>query len=298
MITFNTLNIESKSLYDSYYKRFDNEVSELTFTNLFMWRKKYNFKYAVIQDFLWILNETPSGKWYFSPPIGDYSKGVEPSVLELKKYLKEQHRPFIIKKAGEKVLRKLSTSNVAFQYMADRDSFDYIYNVENLKELRGKSYHKKKNHVNKFIKTYDDWQYEPLTQENMADVLKCLESWCRIHKCQQDLDLNHEHRAIIDALDHFELLDYEGGLIRINGNVESFTLAEQLDGNTLVIHIEKASTDFSGLYNMINREYLKNTSVQSTFVNREQDMGLEGLRKSKLSYHPVKLMEKYTIELL
>ncbi len=151
--------------------------------------------------------------------------------------------------------------------------------------------------MNKFIKTYEDWQYEPLTQENMADVLKCLEAWCRIHKCQQDLNLNHEHLAIIDALDHLEQLDYEGGLIRVNGNVESFTLAEQLNRDTLVVHIEKASTEFSGLYNMINREFLRNTSIPSTFVNREQDMGLDGLRKSKLSYHPVKLMEKYTIEI-
>lgn len=299
MISFKPIDLNTKDLYQHYYQQIHNEVSELTFTNLYMWRNKYHFKYAVIGDYFWILNETDDGRWFFSPPIGDYNDDLEKSIILLQAYLINEGHPFIIKKAGTQVLEQLlQLDGFKIEHQANLDAFDYIYDFESLCELKGNAYHKKRNHVNKFLKTYNDWQYLPLSEAHLEDVHHCLNLWCQTHECHADPELQQEHQAILDALKHFEHLDFEGGLIQIDGMTEAFTLAEKLNSTTLVIHIEKANTEYHGLYNMINREYLMNTALKAQYVNREQDLGIPGLRKSKLSYHPIKMIEKHVITLL
>lgn len=296
MDLFKELTLEDKAVFDGYLASFNTQASELSFTNLYMWRRKYHFKYAVFGRFLWILNVSDSGKWYFSPPIGDYTGDVKASIDVLQDYLRSQNRPLIIKKAERSIMtaiRTLYPDQITVTEM--RDDFDYLYDYQGLQTLKGNLYHKKRNHVNKFLKTYPNWSYEALEDDNTEEVKVCLDRWCSHHNCAGNPDLSHERMAIEDALDHRIILGFNGGLLRINGTVEAFTLAEQLNPDTTVIHIEKADLAMDGLYAAINQLYLENCPSPTTLVNREQDMGLEGLRRAKESYQPVGFVEKYTL---
>lgn len=296
MDPFTELTLESKTLFDSYLKPFNTRSSELSFTNLYMWRRKYDFHYAVFGDFLWVLNQTPAGSWYFSPPIGDYRGNLRDSIAEVRGLMQHRNAPLIIKKAEKSVMeaiQELYPGDVDCQEI--REDFDYLYDFQALRTLKGNTYHKKKNHVNKFLKTYPNWRYEVLDNTNTADAADCLNRWCRQHDCAADSDLTHERIAILDALENRDALDYNGGLIRLDGVVEAFTLAEQLNADTTVIHIEKADFGMDGLYAAMNQLYLENCPAPTLLVNREQDMGLPGLRKAKESYHPVGYVEKYTL---
>lgn len=296
MIKFKKITISDKSAIQSYLEKFNPQVSELSFTNLFAWRNKYNFEFAIIDDFLWILNRTQEDKLYFSPPIGDYEKEYSKSIATLKKYLDSKNRPFIIKKADEEVKNKIIDVNgFSYKVCSNRDTFDYLYSFDALLHLNGKKYHKKKNRVNKFIRKYDNWTYERLDSFNKEACLALEEKWCTQRQCQKTPGLLYEKKAIQETIEQFEQLNCQGGLIRINGAVEAFIISERLNDDTLVIHFEKGNTDFQCIYNIIFNQHLNNLKEMYQFINREQDLGIQGIRKSKMSYHPEKLIEKYKI---
>jgi len=170
MIEFNKITIENKKIINEYFSVFNSDVSELSFTNLYAWREKYGFKYAIIEDFLWIMNQTKEGKVYFSPPIGDYNKDFHKSIEKLKDYCNGENQNFIIKKASEKIKDQIITDKTfEYEVKTNRDESDYLYLFQALLELTGNKYHKKKNRVNKFLKTYTDWSYEIIDHENIDD---------------------------------------------------------------------------------------------------------------------------------
>lgn len=296
MDTFTKLTLDSKELFDRYLKPFNSRASELSFTNLYMWRQKYDFHYAVLGEYLWVLNRTPSDTWYFSPPIGDYNGNLKASIDALRELLDGLQRPLVIKKAEKSVMEAIQGLYPEDMSATEtRNDFDYLYDYEALRTLKGNVYHKKRNHVNKFLKTCPDWRYEVLDTTNAAEAALCLDRWCDFHACAADPDLAHERRAILDLLENMEALDFNGGLIRLDGTVEAFTLAERLSADTTVIHIEKAEVSIDGLYAAINKLYLEHCPSPTAFVNREQDLGLPGIKKAKESYHPVGFVEKYTL---
>jgi hypothetical protein len=151
-----------------------------------------------------------------------------------------------------------------------------------------------KNHINRFNKKHD-WEYSPLTPELIAECLELQEEWCRLKQCVESPSLLSEEQAIIEALTHIELLKYKGGVIRIQGKVEAFTLGELLNPETVVIHIEKGNPKLTGLYPMIQQQFLAEEWSDIPYVNREQDLGIQGLRKAKSSYNPEFMVNKYII---
>ncbi len=128
----------------------------------------------------------------------------------------------------------------------DRNSFDYLYDVTELRKLSGKKYHKKKNYINQFMKKFPDWEFEFLNDENIEDVMKMNERWFQEREVGNSTDYQAERVAIREALKHREFLDFRGGVLKVNGRVVAFTLGEELSEDTLVIHIEKADTSFHG----------------------------------------------------
>lgn len=178
----------------------------------------------------------------------------------------------------------------------DRDHCDYVYLTEELIHLEGNKFHGKRNHINKFKKhhTYD---YTTLTPDLIDACLSLESEWCNLKHCELFPGLLGEERAIYQALHNMEKLDFKGGVIQIDGAVEAFALGEQLNPHTAVIHIEKANPAFDGLYQLINQEFCAHEWKGMTYINREQDLGDEGLRKAKLSYHPHHLVNKYTVTL-
>ena len=146
-----------------------------------------------------------------------------------------------------------------------------------------------------FRKDYPDYEYQPLTADMLEDVWEYINLWCKQKECSGKFSpgLICEKQAIREALDHFGELDYKGAVIRLNGQIEAFTMGEKINDETVVIHVEKANGTINGLYSAINQEFLLHEWPDVAFVNREEDTGDEGLRKAKMSYHPVALVKKY-----
>lgn len=189
-----------------------------------------------------------------------------------------------------------------FTFEPDRDAFDYLYSVEKLAELSGKKLHAKRNHINRFCENLPDWEFEPLTADNRTECRAMEEAWlsAKLNRVEgeRQSQLLREHDAVCDGLEHLEKLGLSGGLIRAGGRVVAFSLGSRLGRDVYDVHFEKAFDDIQGAYSAINREmarYVRKRYPEVVWIDREDDMGLEGLRKAKLSYHPSRLAEKFTV---
>ena len=159
--------------------------------------------------------------------------------------------------------------------------------------LAGRKYHGKKNHCNAFVKEYPDYVYEEMNRSNIDECIAFGDMWCE-RRMGDDPSLVCEKCAIHEALNNFEALKLRGGVIRIGGKVEAFSFGEKINDNTAVLHVEKANPEIRGLYSVINRDFAKNAWGDVTYLNREEDMGIEGLRMAKESYKPEFMVKKYS----
>ncbi|MBW2563206.1 MAG: DUF2156 domain-containing protein [Deltaproteobacteria bacterium] len=180
----------------------------------------------------------------------------------------------------------------------ERGSWDYLYSISELTELKGKRFHKKKNLLNQFTKNYN-FQFIPFDTEAIHMAMAMQEDWCTWRDCEASDVLAAENNAISRVLNSWEKIGgLIGGAIIVNETMAAYTVAESLSADMLLIHFEKGNTDFKGVYQAINQLFLENSGKNYEIVNREQDLGDEGLRKAKLSYHPVDFIKKYRVNLL
>ena len=288
---FSDLTLEDKPLFDQLFTQFPPVISEFTFTNLFIWRRAYQTKISRFQNFLCLLSEKEESSFFF-PPIG------EGDVIEcyqaLLKYLSREVTPPKIARAPEAVVDQIDWKAAGMKAELDRSQCDYVYLVQDLIELKGRKYHRKRNHIKQFQEKYS-YQYIPLTPEWVPQCLQLEAEWCDLRHCEVSPGLFNESLAVKEAFTHFEELGVKGGAILINGKVEAFTLGDPLNPETVVIHIEKANPAYEGLYPTINQAFLEHHWSGYAYVNREQDLGEEGLRKAKESYFPHHMVNKYSI---
>jgi len=188
------------------------------------------------------------------------------------------------------------------QYQRDsrRQDSDYIYLREKLATLSGKKLHGKRNHINRFVENYPDWKYEMISADNEEECARMAMKWCLENCADEEQNWEHdkidESKLVIYAIRHREELGMIGGALRANGKIVAITLGERLTPDTFVVHFEKAFYDIQGAYPMINREFVRNELETYTYVNREEDLGEEGLRKAKLSYRPERLLDKVIVK--
>ena len=186
-----------------------------------------------------------------------------------------------------------------FTFQEDRDGFDYLYTVDKLADLAGKKLHAKRNHIHRFDEQFPDWLFEPIGPDNLAECVEMEAKWYaeQVEAGRADANLGHERAAVNTALSHMEELGISGGLIRAGGQVVAFSLGSLTTADCYNVHFEKAYGEIQGAYAVINREmarWVRSTFPQVAYLNREDDMGLEGLRKAKLSYYPDILLKKYS----
>lgn len=181
----------------------------------------------------------------------------------------------------------------------NRDISDYIYLREKLATLSGKKLHGKRNHIHRFEEQNPDWSYETITEENVAECERMAMQWCMKNCMGETQNIEYEKidesKLVVYALRNRETFGMTGGALRVAGKIVAITLGEPLTENTFVVHFEKAFSDIQGAYPMINREFVRNELSDYVYVNREEDLGLPGLRKAKLSYRPDILLEKGVI---
>jgi hypothetical protein len=292
---FRPIQIEDRQAIHERLGRYQPQTSEMTFTNLFIWRSHYGFQWAVYEDWLLILCTAPSSDLYLLPPIGPPSRRrVVRMALEWIRNAKGMPRPRI-ERADRRLVEEIHEEN-AFFIEAIRDQFDYVYRRQSLVDLAGRKYHAKRNHITRFRMSHP-FDYVSLHPGNLEACLELSKFWCELRRCEEDLNLTGEGEAVREALTHFLVLQLQGGAIVINEEIKAFTLGEKLNEETVVVHIEKADPEIQGLYAVINQQFCQNAWPTISFVNREQDLGEPGLRQAKLSYHPEYLIEKFRITL-
>ena len=284
------IDITDRELIESYTKNNRIEISDITFTNLFIWHFSRAICYAIVDETLLIKTRYPNENPFIFYPIGGGDK--KSALLRAKKYFTKNNFPFVIKSLSNADLEELNGFEIGtFEIYKNRDRFDYVYSVQELIELKGRKYHKKKNHLNRFKELYE-YKYERITKENLDELLEMWKFWFGQNGDKVSEGLKNEYIGVVEVIRYFDSLSLKGGLLRIDGKIVAFSFGEELNSDTVVIHTEKADIEIHGAYQMINQQFLENEWSDYTYVNREEDLGIEGLRKAKNSYNPIYLVEK------
>lgn len=287
---FGEIILDHKKVFDEHLKLNPSLTSEMTFTNIYAWRMADNYKVATIHDNL-VIYKCVNGVESFLEPIG--KNRLFDTIHRCFSFLTDRGQKPVIERVGEDILALIS-DDPSIAWEEDRADFDYVYSVRSLVELAGNEYHDKKNLINQFKKKYS-YRYVELTEELIEHAIKFAHEWCEERDCEKVEGLSHENCAILEMLKHFRQLHLKGGAIEVDDKLVALTLGEPLNSDTFVVHVEKARSSMIGLYQLINQEFLSRAAVDFEFVNREQDLGLEGLRRAKLSYNPVRLIKKYKV---
>lgn len=290
MISFKDIELKDRDLITSYTQNSPRRNCDLSFSNLCSWRFLYDTQFAV-QDGYLILKFWVQGKVVYMMPVGNG---------DLKKVLNEMIED--ARQEGERFCMLGVCSGMRadleaimpgmFHFEADRDYADYLYLRTDLATLSGKKYQAKRNHVNKFRRTYN-YEYVPLTSDRIRECLDLEAEWCKANNCDQHEGTGNERRALIYALHNFDALGLTGGILHVDGKIAAFTFGMPINQETFGVHVEKADTGIDGAYAMINYEFANHIPEQFVYINREEDLGIEGLRKAKLSYQPTVILEKY-----
>ena len=288
--------LDDKPILDSYFKQGEFLNSEFTFTNMFIWQKPYNIRYAQSDGNLCIFSRHGNGleSVNMTTMQGDVSATV-PKILEYFSQINQAPQIRIFGKDQKERMKELFPD--MFRYEKDINSADYVYKTENLINLPGSRYHAKRNHINKFKSLYD-FSYKPITPELCKDCRTLFAQW-RETKKDTVSNIDEQLYAVNTLLDNFENLDIKGGCITVDNQLVAFSFGEVLcqKESIVVIHLEHADTNFHGSFPIMNQQFLENQWSDYHFVNREEDMGLEGLRKAKKSYYPAFLTDKYILTL-
>ena len=283
------LTIDDRSLFYQYYKTNPAKCSYLSFANLFLWKDAEDIHFFEYEGHLVATGKSLyNGERYFMMPLGGCLCGKLKACLD-ENFGTNYHIYGITHLDVDKVRENCGDF---FQIERVRDMDNYVYLSEKLISLSGKKLHGKRNHINKFKELFQ-YEYRTLTTDNLDCIRLFLEEWYK-KKAESDPSILIEKTALENSLTHFEALELKGGMILVDGKVVAFSIGEQLNEDTALIHFEKADTDYQGGYPMINQQFVQHEWSHLTYINREDDMGIEGLRKAKLSYQPDMMVEMYS----
>ena len=274
------------------YDKSSFRSEEYSFTFTYMWRNILGYKATQLDGFL-VLKSEKDQSYLYPPGSGNVKPVIEAMVADAKA-CGHGFTFFTILAEQRALLETLFPDMFDFQPIPKYD--DYIYDAQNLITLKGKKLHSKRNHINRFKAEYPDWSYEAITPLNMSEVIAMSRDWCRQNMCESR-SLQHECAALDAALHDYSGLQMDGGLIRVGGEIAAFSMGDRLTHDTYLVHVEKAKTEFHGIYSVINQQFAEHNCADYTYINREDDSGDEGLRKAKMSYYPIMRTEKYEASL-
>jgi len=266
-----------------FFEKHPPRVSELTFTNLFVWRHHRPVWFAKSEESLFFLVESSPG----SGPDTLFGHPLGPSAASISRLLPQLE-------GGERLPLKTAAflGRAGFGVTADQDNADYVYRVRDLAELPGRRYAKKRNHVTRCFREHRI-EYLAMTPMIIEECLSLQEQWCAMRRCEDDPGLEGENLAIQEALIHFQEFGLFGGVVMVDGSIGGFAVAERLTEDTAVCHFEKFLPHIPGLGQVVNQLFAKEALSGFTYVNREQDLGISGLRQAKESYFPFLMIPKY-----
>lgn len=295
MLEFKPIALEDKNWIRPLMKCENSRSADTSFGAMYLWSAGET-RYVARSGDRVVLMLRESGAPLFLCPFGCGS--LVPVIHEMKDYCDAQGKPLIIFGLTENyvpLLNKLFPGD--FIISRERRFDDYVYSAEKLSTLAGKALHAKRNHINSFESTYRSWRFEPLKKEHVPLCIDLMDQWREANPEHVERDVYDERDTLLRGLREFDALGMVGGILWADGTPVAFTMGELLCGDTFVVHFEKAMADIRGAYPMVNREfvrYITRLFPEVKYINREDDMGLENMRKAKESYKPVLMVEKYT----
>lgn len=291
MLDFKVIEISDRSWVTELLKISDFRGCEYNFSNNFAWHRLYETKICRYKDFYISRSMKYGMRFTFPAGNGDYGDLFN----TLKKEAEEAGVPLVV---GSVTNENLSIFEELFpneyEVSCDEDDFDYIYEAEKLRTLSGKKYHSKRNHLARFYE--NNWEYSDMTENDFDECIEFAVKSYNDNQAYDDESSVAEQFAINTFMNYFDELGLKGGVIRVDGKVQGFTIGDGINSDTFDIHIEKANASIQGAYTAINNEFAKSATEGYTYINREEDLGLEGLRKSKSSYHPAIMLQKNTVK--
>lgn len=296
---FKNINMESREMLNPYFDLVDYEACEYCFNTLYMWQHLYKTGYYIGDGFAVIVAEY-EGNTFSILPLA--KKEDMPRVIQfVVDYFEKEQKKIYFRGITQEVVDFLKENYPGkFNYIEERDLFDYVYDGESMRELKGRKNVKKRNHINYFKKEYEGrYEYRLLDEKDFDACLELVQEWTsnKEENNAVDEEMEEELIGIKKLFENYSVLKDKLKIagIFIDGKLEAFTMGEYINPNMALIHIEKANPVIRGLYPFINQKFLVHEFSDAEFVNREEDLGIEGLRKAKLSYHPVRFVEKYTV---
>lgn len=287
---FNSFDLTDKNIIRAYVDRFNPESCEYNFANLFVWQKAYDLSFTLYQGRLLIYDGV--NRCFFMP-LGNYFYPEEMVVLALQ--LKQMGIEPSFGLVPLDYLEQYPDIASYFIVKEERDYAEYVYDVKSLFNLTGDKLHKKKNLISQFKRSYPDYRIRPIKGDLKAQCLFLAKKLLDSHRPVSD-DLIQEYSAIESSFKHFEELDLEGLSLMASGELVAFSVFSRLNASTYDIQFEKSDADFKGSAQVINHETARYLKDVCTFVNREQDLGIKGLRQAKMSYEPIKLVTLHSLD--
>ncbi len=259
-------------------------ASDFSFANIFGWAEEYGLELAVDDHLAWIRQSIPESVYW--APVGEWG-------INWHKYFEKKPVKTTIVRIPEDLALIWKEHLPWIGVEPDRDHWDYLYSVQELIQLKGNRFHKKKNLYNQFIKNYD-FSYVELEKQYIEKALALQTEWCLWKECDDSSALEAENHAILRVFSHWdELIGLFGAGLMVGEEMVAYTVAEALSQDTLVIHFEKGCPGYKGVYQAMNKLFLEKSASGFKIVNREQDLGDQGLKKAKESYNPLGYLKKY-----
>jgi len=288
-LIFEPITLDKQKKYLEHFAVCSQKASDYSFVNLWGWAEEYGLCWAWSDNLVWIKQTVPAELYW--APVGLWED------VDWKRCFDEYFNERIIFNRIPENLLQIWTdrSENLISTEETRGHWDYLYSTTELIELKGKRFHKKKNLLNQFRKKYD-FEYVPFGVDMIDRALAMQEDWCTWRDCESSDALSSENRAISKILSSWRKIQgLTGGAIIVDQKMAAYTIAESLAEDTLVIHFEKGNQEYKGVYQAINQMFLKHSEKRFKFINREQDLDDEGLRKAKLSYNPIDFLKKYRV---
>lgn len=296
ILDFRPVSLDSLVILKNFFSLQSYRTCDFSLGGVVMWADYFRYEYAIFQDTLFMkgVSEIDSSELAFSLPLGTLP--LEEAVEVLRVYCRQVDKQLVLSAVPEEAMKELS-ARYSCTVCKLQDWTDYLYDAALLSTLTGSLYHKKRNHVSKFRRLYPDAVYERIDQTNIDEVL----AFFRYYKQQYDKLsplFQNEMEMTAYVLRNFPIFGFIGAVLKVNGATIGFTIGEII-GDTLYVHIEKADKTYDGVYETLNMSFAGDVLEhypEVKYINREEDVGDEGLRKAKLSYHPIGLLHKYNLE--
>lgn len=292
MLSLTPVTLQAMPALKPFFQTASGRICDDTFGGVFLWRKLYHTEYAICQDTLFLHSrEKEEEEGFWCSPMGEAPKNAI-ALLRQQQPEKALHMGYV----SEEELKLLQgiCPDLTFQEIPDAD--DYLYNASDLQTLAGHSYAGQRNHIRQFMRANPEWRFEPICRGNLPAVRQLVLRYTEL-KQKDSVTFQEDERRALEVLEHFDEYGFSGGAVLTEAGAVSMALGE-VRGDTLYVHIEKADPTCHGAYQMIVQQYSQYAAGEGVlYINREDDAGDAGLRKSKLSYKPCRMLKKYLVEI-